>query len=72
MSSVRWGKLNSGADGAKRHRGGHADIAARKLTYISKTEEIRNDRLAAAVFIRTVGMQSIAATAGLDIDQHDR
>ena len=72
MSSVRWGKLNSGADGAKRHRGCHADIDARKLTNIGKTEQIGHDQLAAAVFVGAVGMQSIAATAGLGIDQRDR
>ena len=34
------GQLNSDADDAKRHRGCHADIDARKLTNISETEQI--------------------------------
>ena len=50
----------------------HADIDARKLTNLGETEEIGHDRLAAAVLVGAVGMQSVAATAGLGIDQRDR
>jgi hypothetical protein len=64
--------MYSGADGAKRHGEFYADIDARKLTNIGKTEQIGHDRLAAAVFVGAVGMQSIPATAGLGIDEHDR
>ena len=64
--------MYSGADGAKRHGRCHADIDARKLTNIRETEKIGHDRLAAAVFVGAVGMQSIAATAGLGIDQRER
>ena len=57
--------MYSGADGAKRHWGCHADIDARKLANIRKAEQIGHDRLAAAVFVGAVRMQSVAAAAGL-------
>ena len=50
----------------------HANIDARKLTNIRKTEQIGHDQLAAAVFVGAIGMQSIAATAGLGIDERYR
>jgi len=64
--------MYSGADGAKHHGGRYADIDAGKLTNIGKTEQIGNNGLAASVFVGTVGMQSIPATAGLGIDERDR
>ena len=64
--------MYSGADGAKRHLWRHADIDARKLTNISQTEQIGHDQLATAIFVGPIGMQSIAATAGLGIHQRYR
>ena len=52
--------------------GCQADIDARKLTNLRKTKQIGHDRLAAAIFVGAVGMQSIAATAGLGIDERHR
>ena len=45
---------------------------ARKLAHLGKAEQVGDDGLAAAVFVGTIGMQSIAAAAGLQIDQRHR
>ena len=46
-------------------------IGARELAHLGKTEKIGHDRLAAAVLIGAIGMQPVAATAGLEVDQRD-
>ena len=46
-----------------------AGVDARKLANLGKAEQIGHNRLAAAVLVGAIGMQSIAAAAGLQIDQ---
>ena len=60
---------NSGADGTQRRGFCQAGIDARELTNLGKAEKIRQDRLTPAILISTIGVQSIAATAGVRIDQ---
>src|SRR6266849_4533260 len=60
---------NSNTDGAKRRRLGLAGVDARKLPDLCKTKKIGQDRLTSAIFISTIGMQSIATTAGVRIGQ---
>src|SRR5208282_1211031 len=46
-----------------------AGVGARKLTDLRKSKEIGYHRLAAAILVGAIGVQSIAATAGVRIDQ---
>ena len=46
-----------------------ADVDVRKLPDLRETKKIGQDRLTPAIFISTIGMQSIATTAGVRIDQ---
>ena len=45
-----------------------ADVDVRKLPDLRETKKIGQDRLTPAIFISTIGVQSIAATAGMRID----
>ncbi len=64
--------LTSGAQRAQRLGACQPGRGTRKLTYLRKTEQIGQDRLAAEIFIGAVGMQAVAATAGLGVGQCDR
>src|SRR5215207_3671411 len=64
--------VGSGADGPKRHEIWRVDTHAGKLTNLGKCQKIAHYRLASAIFVGTVGMQSITATAGLGVDECNR
>src|SRR5271165_1860346 len=42
------------------------------LSHLGEAEEIRHDRLAAAVLVRAVSMQAIATASGLGVDERQR
>src|SRR5258708_29864631 len=70
VSSARWsGRVKSSAHGAQCGEFCQAGVDARELTNFRKTKEIGYDRFAAAIFVGAIGVQSIAATAGVRIDQ---
>src|SRR5712691_2639022 len=64
--------VESGPDGAKRHEICRVDTHAGKLTNLGKPQKIAHHRLSPAIFVGPIGVQSIAATAGLDINECDR
>ena len=69
LGSLEW-LLKSSTDGAKCRRSGmcQADVDVRKLPDLRETKKIGQDRLTPAIFISTIGVQSIATTAGMRID----
>src|SRR5258707_9972977 len=73
LGSLEW-LLKSSTDGAKCRRSGmcQADVDVRKLPDLRETKKIGQDRLTPAIFISTIGVQSIAANAGMRIDQRNR
>src|SRR5258705_7915289 len=69
LGSLEW-LLKSSTDGAKCRRSGvcQADVDVRKLPDLRETKKIGQDRLTPAVFISTIGGQSIPPSSRLRID----
>src|SRR5690348_6472791 len=64
--------IKSSANGVNRHGSCQADIDASLLPNLGKTQQIAHNRLAPPIFVGTIGMQSVPATAGRDIDERER
>src|SRR5579859_3965227 len=64
--------IGSGPDGAKRYGIRRVGTHAGKLTNLGEPQKIAYRRLSSAIFICSVGMQSVAATAGLGINKCNR
>src|SRR6185312_10363772 len=64
--------IKSGANGVNRHGTCQADIDASLLTNLGKTQQIAHNRLASPIFVGAIGMQSVPATAGRDVDERER